>query len=137
MRLFVATLLVTVSTCVAYADDQAPQVNGMSPKSAKPGQVLDITGISLDASKIDEVFLTDHKFDMRVKVLEQNDKLIKFRVPPFAKPGRLQLLLLTTGEEPKLLEVPAYVVIEENTTEIGQVKKDAPPTEVVQAKKDQ
>ena len=138
MRLFVATLLLGVSTCLAYADDQAPQVSGMAPKSAKPGQVLDITGISLDASKIDEVFLTDHKFDMRVKVLEQNDKLIKFRVPPFAKPGRMQLLLLTKGEEPKLLEVPAYVVIEDNATEIGQVaKKDAPPAEVVQAKKDQ
>ena len=137
MRLFVATLLLGVSTCVAYAYDQAPQVSGMSPKSAKPGQVLDITGISLDASRIDEVFLTDHKYDMRVKVLEQNDKLIKFRVPPFAKPGRMQLLLLTKGEEPKLLEQPVYVVIEENSTEIGQVKKDAPPTEVVQAKKDQ
>jgi hypothetical protein len=109
----------------------------MSPKAAKPGEVLDITGVSLDASKIDEVFLTDHKFDMRVKVLEQNDKLIKFRVPPFAKPGRMQLLLLTKGEEPKLLEVPAYVVIEDSATEIGQVKKDAPPAEVVQAKKDQ
>ena len=136
MRLIVATLLLTVSTCFGYADE-APQVSGMSPKSAKPGQVLDITGISLDASKIDEVFLTDHKFDMRVKVLEQNDKLIKFRVPPFAKPGRMQLLLLTKGEEPKLLEVPAYVVIEDSSTEIGQVKKDAPPAEVVQAKKDQ
>ncbi len=138
MRLYVTSLLLFVSTCVApAADEQAPQVSGMSPKAAKPGQVLDVTGVSLDVSKIEEVYLTDHKFDMRVKVLEQNDKLIKFRVPPFAKPGRMQLLLLTKGDDPKLLEQPVYVVIEENSTEIGQVKKDAPPPEVVQAKKEQ
>ncbi len=129
MRLLAAFALFFVSASISFAGDDAPQVNGMSPKNAKPGQVLDITGISLDANKIDEVYLTDHKFDMRVKVLEQNEHLIKFRIPPFAKPGRMQLLLLTKGEEPKLLEQPCYVVIEENATEIGQVKqvkKDEP-----------
>jgi hypothetical protein len=62
---------------------------------------------------------------MKVKVLEQNGKVIKFRVPPFAK-GRMQLLMLlkthSENEDPKLLELPAYLLIEENSTEITQVQ---------------
>jgi hypothetical protein len=123
MRLFsnVAAVLL-VSTCSICAAEEAPQVNGMSPKTAKPGEVIEITGLSLGANKIDEVYLTDHKFDMRVKVVEQKSGIIRFRVPPFAKPGRMQLLLLTKGENPLLLEQPAFLVIEDNATEIGQVR---------------
>jgi hypothetical protein len=129
MRLFstlAAALL--VSTCSVFAGDEAPQVTGMSPKTAKAGEVLAVTGISLGSNKIDEVYLTDHKFDMRVKVVEQKADLIRFRIPPFAKPGRMQLLLLTKGENPMLLEQPAYVVIEDSATEVGQAAPAAGPS---------
>jgi hypothetical protein len=66
---------------------------------------------------------------MKVKLLEQTDHIIRFRIPPFAKPGRVQLLMLTKGDEPKLLEEPVYLVIEEATTEVGQVKTPAPAQE--------
>jgi hypothetical protein len=112
-----------VSAGLVHAADEAPQVTGMSPKNAKPGEVLEISGLSLGANKIDEVYLTDHKFDMKVKVVEQKGELIRFRVPPFAKPGRMQLLLLTKGDHPLLLEQPAYVVIEDTSTEIGMRKE--------------
>ena len=82
-----------------------------------------VTGVSLGEDRVDEVYLSDHKFDMKVKVLEQNAKTIKFRVPPFAK-GRMQLLMLMKSakdnEDPKLLELPAYLLIEEVSTEITQ-----------------
>ena len=122
MRLFSSMAAVLlVSTCSVLAEDEAPQVTGMSPKTAKAGEVLAVTGISLGPNKIDEVYLTDHKFDMRVKVVEQKGNIIRFRIPPFAKPGRMQLLLLTKGDNPMLLEQPAYVVIEDSATEVGQV----------------
>jgi hypothetical protein len=94
----------------------------ISSKTAKPGDVLDITGIGLNPKQVDEVYLTDHRFDMRVKVLEQKDTMIKFRIPPFAKPGRMQILVLTTGDNPKLLEQPLYILIEDPATEVTQVK---------------
>jgi hypothetical protein len=51
--------------------------------------------------------------------------MIKFRIPPFAKAGRLQLLMLMKPEkeddDPKLLEIPAYLLIE-----------DVPATEITQ-----
>ena|SRR5258708_1740208 len=123
MRLFVPALSLMLS-CLA-GDDLAPQITGVSPRVVKPGDSVTVTGVSLDENRVDEVFLSDHKFDMKVKVLEQNAKMIKFRVPPLSKPGRMQLLMLMKAEkeeDPKLLELPAYILIEEVTTEITQVQ---------------
>ena len=85
----------------------------VQPDSGSIGSVLKIQGDFLGKAKVDEVYLTDHTFDMKVKVLDQTDDSIEFRVPPFVKPGRLQLLVKTTGKEPMLLEQPVYITIEE------------------------
>jgi hypothetical protein len=92
---------------------QTPVMNKVQPESGKIGSVLRIHGVFLGKAKVDEVYLTDHTFDMKVKVLDQTDDSIEFRIPPFVKPGRLQLLVKTTGREPILLEQPVYVTVEE------------------------
>ena len=125
MRSLLLTLVLTAAGCIA--GDDAPQMNTLSTHTAKPGDVIDIAGVGLDSTKIDEVYLTDHKFDMKVKLLEQKETLIRFRVPPFAKPGRVEILVLTKGNpakgnDPKLLEQPLYIVIEDPATEVSQVK---------------
>jgi len=128
MRFIAPTLLFAVS-CFA-TDELAPQINTVTPKVVKPGDTVTVTGVSLGENKVDEVYLSDHKFDMKVKVLEQNPTTIKFRVPPFAK-GRMQLLMLMKvekDENPKLLELPAYLLIEELSTEIGQVQEKGKKT---------
>ena len=118
-------LLVVVLSSASFAaiDGDAPQMNTISVKSARPGDTIEIEGVGLEPAKVDEVYLTDHKFDMRVKVLEQKPTLIRLRVPPFAKPGRVQILVLTKGDEPKLLEQPLYLLIEDPATELTHVKK--------------
>ena len=126
MRTFPLVAILSSLSCLALAaGDDAPQPNALSVKTAKPGDTFSITGVGLSATKVDEVYLTDHKFDMRVKVLNQQENSITVRVPPFAKPGRVQLLMLTKGDDPKLLEQPLYLVIEEATTETAEVKKTA------------
>jgi hypothetical protein len=123
MRLVAPALLLALS-CFAAGDELSPQINQVTPRVAKPGDTVTVMGISLGDDRVDEVYLSDHKFDMKVKVLEQTGKMIKFRVPPFAK-GRMQLLMLmkpVKDEEPKLLELPAYLLIEEISTEITQVQ---------------
>jgi len=125
MRLmFVATLF-----CFGLAGSlsaQAPQMNNVQPEGGKIGSVLRIHGLFLDKTKVDEVYLTDHTFDMKVKVLDQKDDVIEFRIPPSVKPGKLQLLLKTTGKQPLLLEQPVYITVEEpkeTTTEIAASSK--------------
>ena len=105
-------------------------MESLSAKTAKPGDVIEINGVGLSDRKIDELYLTDHKFDMRVKLIEQKDTVIKFRVPPFAKPGRMQILALTKGDDPKLLEQPLYILIEDPATQVTQVKapRKLPPS---------
>jgi len=122
MRLIAPALL--LGLCCFASDELAPQISTVLPKVAKPGDTVVVTGVSLGEDRVDEVYLSDHKFDMKVKVLEQSGKMIKFRVPPFAK-GRMQLLMLmkqVKDEDPKLLELPAYLLIEEISTEITQVQ---------------
>jgi hypothetical protein len=85
----------------------------MEPRVGKPGTVIVIKGMSLGKEEVDEVYLTDHRFDLKVKVLEQSGDRLKIRIPPFVKPGRQQLLLLTGGKNPTYLEQPVWIQVEE------------------------
>jgi hypothetical protein len=104
---------------------QAPQMNNVQPGGGKIGAVLRVHGVYLDKTKVDEVYLTDHTLDMKVKVLDQKDDVIEFRIPPSVKPGRLQLLVKTPGKQPLLLEQPVYITVEEpkESTEIASSSK--------------
>ncbi len=92
---------------------QVPHMHKVQPDSGKIGSVLRIQGVFLDKAQVDEVYLTDHTFDMKVKVLDQTEGSIEFRIPPEVKPGRLQLLVKTTGHEPVLIEQPVFITVEE------------------------
>jgi hypothetical protein len=85
----------------------------VQPDTGKIGSVLRVQGVFLEKTNVDEVYLTDHTFDMKVKVLAQTSDWIEFRIPPFVKPGRLELLLKTAGKDPVLMEQPVYITIEE------------------------
>jgi len=105
---------------------QVPQMSKAEPDSGKVGSVLQVHGLYLGKEKVDEVYLTDHTFDMMCKVLNQTEDSIEIRIPPSAKPGRLQLLVKTAGKKPLLLEQPVYITVEE---------KDPPQAEVATASK--
>ena len=113
-----AALFVTSALAVmGLVDDLSPQADKMEPRAGKPGTVLVISGISLNKEQVDEVYLTDHRFDVKVKILEQTADKLKIRIPPFVKPGRQQLLLLTTGKNPVYLEQPVWVQVEDMNEE--------------------
>ena len=134
MKLRLFTSILSATGLLALASDPAPQMTDISQKAAKPGEIITVSGQGLNSKNIDEIYLTDHKFDMRVKVLEQTQTTVKFRVPPFAKPGRTQLLFLTKGDEPKLLEQPVYLLIEDPETEVASAKPPPEPGKQESAK---
>jgi hypothetical protein len=101
-------------------------MNRVEPDSGKTGSVLKVQGVFLGKTQVDEVYLSDHTFDMKVKVLDQTEDFIEFRIPPFAKPGRLQLVVKTAGKEPIILEQPVYITVEE-PKETLQATATAPP----------
>jgi hypothetical protein len=121
-------MLVTTLFCFGLAGSlsaQAPQMNNVQPNEGKVGSVLRVHGVFLGKAKVEEVYLTDHTFDMKVKVLDQQDDIIEFRIPPSVKPGRLQLLVKTPGKQPLLLEQPVYITVQEpkENTEIAASSK--------------
>ncbi len=101
------------------APAHAQSLKSVSPDSGKVGSVLRVQGLDLSKAKVDCVYLSDQTLDMLVKVLNQTDDSIEFRIPPSVKPGKFQLVLKTSGKEPHLLEQPVYVRVEEPTTEVA------------------
>lgn len=112
MRLVLSLSLLCMGAAASLSA-QVPVMNQVQPDSGKIGSVLRIRGVFLDKAKVDEVYLTDHTFDMKVKVLDQTEDSIEFRIPPSAKPGRLQLLVKTAGHQPVLIEQPVFITVEE------------------------
>ena len=103
---------------------QAQTLRSISPDSGKVGAVLRVQGSELSKQQIDSVYLSDQTLDMMVKVLNQTDNFIEFRIPPSVKPGRFQLVLKTAGKQPRILEMPVYIKVEESPgpTEVASTR---------------
>ena len=92
-----------------------PIINSVEPSSGKAGDVLDVQGENLGQDNVAALYLTDGTADTKVVIVEQTAKTIKFRIPREAKPGRLALMVLTKGKDPRLIEEPVKVTIEAET----------------------
>jgi hypothetical protein len=63
---------------------------------------------------VDKVYFTDGQNDIVVPTSDQTDTSLKVTIPPKAKVGvRYRLMILTKGKEPKLIEQPVRVEVEE------------------------
>jgi len=93
------------------------------PDNGKVGSVLRVQGAELGKANVDSVYLSDQTLDLMVKVLNQADNYIEFRIPPSVKPGKFQLVIKTAGKEPRLLEQPFYIKVEETANELAAGSK--------------
>jgi nitrous oxidase accessory protein NosD len=109
---FVVALLMAASFA-AYGQQAMPRMTSVEPTSAKKGDVVAVTGENLDKDLVAKVYLTDGKNDTVVEVTEQSATSIKFKIPAAKVAGRLALMVLTTGKDPKYIEQPVKVTIEE------------------------
>jgi hypothetical protein len=103
--------LVSLTALTLASPLPAQMLERVKPDNGQVGTVLRAYGMDLGKQKIDSVYLSDQTFDMMVKVLNQTDQFIEFRIPPFVKPGKLQLVLKTAGKEPVMLEQPVYIKV--------------------------
>jgi len=89
-----------------------PIVQAVNPESAKPGDVVTVSGENLDKSRVTELYLTNGDVDLKVVIIDQSAKAIKFKVPEKATAGRYSLTVLLAGEDPKLLDEPAHLLVQ-------------------------
>lgn len=119
MRYSLYTLLAVLALGVAapgigWSQDSIPRFSAVDPANAKVGDVLTVTGENIGKDAVAEVYLTDGKNDFKAVVTSQTETEIKFKVPKVA-PARYRLMVLTKGKEPKLIEQPVKVEIEEGS----------------------
>jgi hypothetical protein len=113
MKLCFGMSLLVLASFASYAQTAMPRMASVEPMNGKVGDVLVVTGENLTKDSVAKVFLTDGTIDTLVDVTEQNATTIKFKIPEKAKPGRLALMVLTAGKEPKLIEQPVKVTIDQ------------------------
>lgn len=112
MRLSLVVPLIAAALA-AYAQQAMPRMTSVEPGSGKAGDVITVAGENLEKSQVSKVFLTDGQADTPVEITEQAATEIKFRIPQNCKAGRFALMLLTTGKEPKLIEQPVKLTVDQ------------------------
>jgi len=115
IRLFVAlAVLALAAPPLLFAQEVIPRFTTVEPMSGKVGTEILITGENIGKEYVVELYFTDGKNDFKTAMLEQTSTTIKCKIPPKVTVGeRYRLMLLTRGKEPKLIEQPVRVEIEE------------------------
>jgi hypothetical protein len=107
LSLFVPLVLAVA----AFAQEAMPRMSSIEPTNGKKGDEVVVTGENLDKANVAKVYLTDGKNDLECAVTAQTATEIKIRIPEKAT-GRMALMILTGGKEPKLIEQPVKLTIE-------------------------
>lgn len=113
MKLSLVVALLVAASFAAYAQQAMPRMTSVEPQNGKTGDVIAVTGENLQKGAVAKVYLTDGTNDILVEVTEQTPTSIKFKIPAKAAPGRLAVMILTTGKPPQLIEQPVKVTIDE------------------------
>ena len=123
MRLFHVVALSALflsATCLADNRENdgrhplpTPMMRTVNPETLKAGDIATVSGEFLNISRLAEVYITNGTVDTKVEVVEQKEKTLKFKVPAKIAPGRYNLMVLLSDEEPTLVEEPArFTVVE-------------------------
>ena len=112
MKLSVAVPIFLAFGLSAFAQS-VPRMSTVDPGTGKAGDEITVAGENLEKSQVSKVYLTDGKNDVLVDLTEQSATSLKFKIPTKAIAGRFALMLLTTGKEPKLIEQPVKLTVEQ------------------------
>ena len=113
MRLSFALPLFLAASLAAFAQQAMPRMSTVDPGTGRAGDEITVAGENLEKAQVAKVYLTDGKNDTLVDLTEQTPTSLKFKIPTKAVAGRFALMLLTTGKEPKLIEQPVKLTVEQ------------------------
>lgn len=113
MKASLVVPLFIAASLAAWGQQPMPRMTTVEPGNGKVGDVLTVSGENLHKTAVSKLYLTDGKDDLAVDITDQAETAIKFKIPVKAKSGRFALMLLTTGKDPKLIEQPVKVTVDE------------------------
>ena len=108
----VSLIAAWLAISVALFSQAMPRMTTVEPPNGKVGDVLTVSGENLAKPAVEKLYLTDGKNDLVVEVTDQAATAIKFKIPDKAKAGRFNLLSLTGGKDPRLIEQPVKITVE-------------------------
>lgn len=121
MKLSLLASLLVAAGVTVWAESPMPKMVSVDPPNGKAGDVIVATGENLQKALVAKLYLTDGKNDLTCDVLDQTDTAIKFKIPARAAKGqRLTVMVLTTGKDPKYIEQPVKVEIDESTADAAK-----------------
>ncbi len=106
-------LAVFLAASVSLSAQALPMMKVVEPSNAKVGDLITVTGENLDKEAVAKLILSDGKTDFPVAIAEQDTTTLKFKIPTSLKAGKFSLILLTKGKEPKEIEQPVRLTVEE------------------------
>jgi IPT/TIG domain len=111
MKLSSIVPLLFAATLVLFGQEVMPRMSSVEPPNGKAGDVVTVTGENLDKASVGKVYLTDDKNDVVCEITAQTATSIKIKIPAKAS-GRMALMILTAGKEPKEIVQPVKMTIE-------------------------
>ena len=94
----------------ALSGSNVTVLQGVTPTEARPGDVVTVTGVAVDAGHVMEIYLTDGELDYRMEILEQNNVAVRLRVPAKIPAGQMRFAIVVVSR-PELLEQPVWLKI--------------------------
>ncbi len=109
------TLLLICAVPAWGQSNSLPIMSSVEPASGRPGDIMVARGANLGPENVTALYLTDGTIDIKVEMIEQTAVTVKFKIPAAVRPGRLALMVLTSGKEGRLIEEPVKITIEPET----------------------
>src|SRR4051794_4323576 len=95
-------LLLLIASFTLFGQEAMPRMSSADPANGKVGDEVTVAGENLDKANVGKVYLTNGKDDLECVITTQSATEVKFKIPAKAT-GRMALMILTMGKEPKLI----------------------------------
>lgn len=81
----------------------------VTPAEARPGDIVTVSGETLDAAHLKAIVLTDRKDDFDVEIVAQSLKTLRFKVPQ-VPPGKYHIAIRLVKDD-MFLEEPVFIIV--------------------------
>ncbi len=126
-RKLILLLLLTVVTLSAAV----PRMTAVEPDALSPGAVAVATGVNLDKSSVEKLFLTAGGSDIELEITEQTAEKITFKVPENTAHKRYRMMFLTVGAGAAYMEQPVSVEVMDEAAAKAQAEESEAELEIV------
>jgi len=97
-----------------FSQETLPRFTAVDPTAGKVGTLITVTGENIGTNIVAKVYFTDGQNDIEVLATDHTSTSLKVKIPDRAKVGvRYKLMILTRGKDPKLIEQPVRVEVQE------------------------